>query len=421
MPKSFSHTRRIPSYRRHKASGQAVVTLDGRDFYLGRYNSVASRKEYNRLISEWTANGGTIPRKRTSDLTVVELVAAFMRHARSYYRDADGKQTHEVATYNAVIRRLKDSNGRTKVSEFGPLALKGVRQVMIDDGLARRTINQHVNRIRHVFKWGVENQLVDPSVLQGLQAVAGLRRGRSNAKETDGVKPVPEAFVDAVLPYVSRQVAAMIDLQRLTGMRSGEVCVMRTCDLDTAGHVWVYSPEHHKTAWHGHDRTVYLGPKAQDVIRPFLRPDLQAFLFSPAEADAERNDALFGSVSESRKTKVYPSELRARRKRRKSRRGRNLSNCYSAGTYGKAISRGIRKANAARIGQAEEDGLDPDEVSLIPHWHPHQLRHNAATNLRREYGIEVARIILGHRSAAITEVYAEVDHAKAVEVMRIVG
>jgi len=54
-------------------------------------------------------------------------------------------------------------------------------------------------------------------------------------------------------------------------------------------------------------------------------------------------------------------------------------------------------------------------------WHPHQLRHNAATELRKEFGIEAARIILGHRSAAITEVYAEKDEQQAVEAMMKVG
>ena len=50
-------------------------------------------------------------------------------------------------------------------------------------------------------------------------------------------------------------------------------------------------------------------------------------------------------------------------------------------------------------------------------WHPHQLRHNAATELRKEFGLESARIILGHRSAAITEVYAELDQEKAISAM----
>src|SRR5262245_12946982 len=85
MPNS---TLRIPSYRRHKASGQAVVTLDGRDIYLGTYGSAGSRAEYGRVIAEWTANAGTLP--NANDLTVVELAAAFRRHAVNYYRGPDG-------------------------------------------------------------------------------------------------------------------------------------------------------------------------------------------------------------------------------------------------------------------------------------------------------------------------------------------
>ncbi|MCD4824639.1 MAG: tyrosine-type recombinase/integrase [Phycisphaerae bacterium] len=55
------------------------------------------------------------------------------------------------------------------------------------------------------------------------------------------------------------------------------------------------------------------------------------------------------------------------------------------------------------------------------HWHPHQLRHNAATELRKEFGLEAARVILGHRSAAITEVYAEMDRQKTIDAMMKVG
>jgi len=269
-------TFRIPSYRRHKPTGQAVVTLGGRDIYLGKYNSAASRIEYNRLIAEWTANNRTFA--PSHDLTVVELAAAFMRHAKDYYRRPDGSCTGEVANYRTLIGRLRALYGRTRAADFGPLALKAVRQQLVDAGLSRMTINQADNRIRHMFKWGVENQLIEPSVLHGLQAVGGLRVGRSAAKETTPVKPVPDAFVDAVLDHVSSQVAAMVRLQRVTGMRSGEVTIMRACDIQMSGATWIYTPTAHKTAWHGHDRKVYLGPRAQAIIRPFLRSDLRAIV-----------------------------------------------------------------------------------------------------------------------------------------------
>ncbi|MEX2113540.1 MAG: site-specific integrase [Pirellulales bacterium] len=312
-------TLRIPSYRRHKATGQAVVTIGGRDIYLGKFNSADSRREYNRAIAEWTVHGGTLP-KQSSDLTITELCAAFLRHAATYYRRPDGSQTNELKNFKLSIRRLKDIYGRTRVADFGPLALKAVRQQMIDDDLARRNINHHANRIRHIFKWAVENQLVEPTILHGLQAVAGLRAGRSRAKESAPVKPVPEAFVDAVLDHVSEQVAAMIQLQKITGMRSGEVTAMRGCDITMTGRVWVYAPEQHKTAWHGHQRQIYLGPKAQEIIKPFLQADLQAYLFAPA------NGRRFGVVSADRKTKVYPCELRRREQQRaeRQRRGRKV-------------------------------------------------------------------------------------------------
>lgn len=418
-------TLRIPSYRRHKPTGQAVVTIGGRDIYLGKWNSAASRTEYSRIIGEWTAQGGTLPQKSGGDFTIVELLDAFDEYAAGYYRGPNGKRTAEVRNFKPVMRRLKTLYGRTQAADFGPLALKAVRHAMIGEKLSRRTINQATNRIRRIFKWGVENELVPPTVLQALQAVAGLRYGRSEAIETEPVRPVPDEFVDAVLPHVAPQVAAMIELQRVTGMRSGEVTIMRGADISTTGRVWVFTPQTHKTAYRGHQRQVYLGPKAQQIVKPFLKADLSAFLFSPTDAETDRNGRRFGIVGADRKTPAYPCEMRSRERRRQERQSnrghRRQRDHYDPITLSRAVVRGIAKANRARIAEAEAEGIDTKQVALVPHWHPHQLRHNAATNLRREHGIEVARIILGHRSPAITEVYAEVDHARAIEVMGKIG
>ena len=111
---------RVPTYRRHKPSGQAVVTLDGRDFYLGKFNSAASRAEYIRLIAEWTANEGAVP--HTESLTVAELLKAFMRHAERYYRKPNGKPSSELANFKPVSRRVRKLYGGTPAAKFGPLA-----------------------------------------------------------------------------------------------------------------------------------------------------------------------------------------------------------------------------------------------------------------------------------------------------------
>jgi len=239
---------RTPNYRKHKASGQAIVTLNGRDHYLGPHGSAASRREYDRLISEWMANGRLLSTPQ-DNRTVVELMASYVRHAKEYYR---GSSEFEATKYS--LRPLKELYGRLPVVEFSPLKLKAVRQKMIEANLCRNEINKRIGRIKRMFRWGVENELVPPDVLHGLQAMRGLSRGRSEARETEPVKPVPEAFVDAIQSRVSAQVWAMIELQRYSGMRPGEVVVMRTCDLDTSGKVWTYSPPSHKTAWRGHRR-----------------------------------------------------------------------------------------------------------------------------------------------------------------------
>jgi integrase len=409
MPKcAATSSVRIPSYRRHKSTGQAVVTIDGRDFYLGRYGSPPSRVEYNRLIAEWTA-GGAVASRQSSDGTVAELMAAFHRWAKTYHTP------RELEAYATAMRPLKKLYARSRVADFGPRALKAVRQLLIEADLARTTINQRVNRIRHLFKWGVENEYVPSSVLHGLQAVAGLRFGKTQARETDPVRPVPEAFVDAIIPYVSPPVAAMIELQRITGMRSGEATAMRGADISMSTKVWTYTPEAHKTAWRGHQRTIYLGPRAQEIIKPFLRADTEAYLFSPA--DAVQHVRLYRQAQ--RKTPLSCGNRAGTNRKRKPRKQAGLR--YDPQGYHRAIKYGIERANKARLADAEANGLDPSNVALVPHWHPHQLRHNAATALRREHGIEVARIILGHRSAAITEVYAEVDHARAIEIMAKIG
>ncbi len=399
--------KRIPSYRRHKASGQAVVTLSGRNIYLGKHNSAASRRGYSRIIAEWTAADGTLP--ASTDFTIAELLAAFLKHAKAYHRP---KEQEKIAL---ALRPLRALYAMTRVADFGPLALKAVRQQMIDVGLAHTTINSRICRLRYVFKWGVENQLVESGVLNALQAVPGLRYGRTRARETEPVKPVPDAFVDAVVPHVSPVVAAMIELQRLTGMRSGEVIAMRAVNITMNGHVWVYTPPEHKTAWRRHERRIYLGPKAQAILKPYLTTDLGACLFSPADSVAWRNQARHAK-------RVVPINHgnRPGTNRKQSPRKRARS-AYDANSYRRAISYGIAAANKQLLAEAATAGIADDKVELVPHWHPHQLRHNAATNLRREYGIEVARIILGHRSAATTEVYAEMDHAQAMAVMGRIG
>ena len=193
---------------------------------------------------------------------------------------------------------------------------------------------------------------------------------------------------------------------------------MRACDIDMSGAVWLYRPADHKTAHHGHGRTIALGPKAQAVVKEFLTLDTQAYLFSPTLAREER----YAAMRANRKTAVQPSQ-----RCRKKRKARRLpGDHYTTMAVGHAIHKAIERSNKARSCDAckplpGEQRCAECRAKAIPHWHPHQLRHAKATEIRREYGLDVARVVLGHRSPQITELYAEIDTAKAAAVMEKLG
>lgn len=429
---------RNPTYRKHRASGQAIVTIGGRDHYLGPFGTKASRDEYDRIIAEWLANGRQVTTP-TADLSIAELIVVYWAHVQSYYRKPDGTPSSEQSTIRLALRPLKQLYARTAARDFGPLALKAVRQTMVELGWARTQVNKHIGRLRRMFKWAVENEMIPAAVSHGLQAVAGLRAGRSEAHESAPVLPVPEEHVAAILDYLSPQVRAMVETQLLSGMRPGEVCQMRTCDIDTTGRLWVYKPATHKTQHHGHQRLIYLGPRAQDVLRTWLKPDLTAYLFTPAEAEAWRREKLRAA----RKTPLALGNSAGTNRQRKPRFQPGAR--YKVGAYHHAIARGCDAAfplpeHLAR--QKVKTGPRRVRWEALAEWrarlgpklweeaqawrtdhrhHPHQYRHNAATRLRKSHGLEAAQCILGHKSLSVTEIYAEKNVAAAQQIMGEVG
>jgi len=383
---------RNPRYCKHKASGQAIVTIGGRCFYLGPWNTKASKIEYDRIIGEWLAAGRHLPGSQIPDLAVAELVERFYDHAKTYYRLPDGTPSREVENFKSALSLLNRLYGETPAAEFGPLALESIRVRMIEAGWCRRVVNRQTDRVKAVFKWGVGKQLVPSAVYESLRCVSGLRTGRTTARESDPVRPVSDADVAATLPHLTSVVRGMVQLQRLTAARPGEICSMRVGEIDRTGDVWTYTPSTHKTQHHGHRRIIYLGPKAQDVIRPFLmKTDLTAFVFNPRDAVAEMRQRR----AEARVTPLSCGNVAGRN--RKRRHQREPGESYDVSSYRRAIARACDAAGLER-------------------WHPHQLRHTAATEVRKHFGLEAAQHVLGHSTLAVTELYAEknADTARSI-------
>lgn len=400
---------RVPKYSLHKGTGQAYVTLKGQRRYLGVHGSPESHERYSRIVAQLLASpeaetvraAGPTPQ----DCTVAEIVLAFWRHAESYYVK-DGEPTRQLPIIQAALRPLRELYGRALATEFGPLALKAVRAKLVESGLCRNEVNRRVRIIKQAFKWAACEELIPITVYQAIVTVVGLRRGRTEAPDHSPVRAVADDVVNATLPHLPQVVADMIRFQRATGARPGEACSIRPGDVDRSDEVWVYRPVSHKTEHFDRPRMIFLGPKAQEVLRPYLlRPDDQ-HCFSPAESEKRR----LAENHAGRKTPMScgnrPGTNRKPRPKRKPR------DRYDKNGYANAVRRAIKKANEKR----EEKGLDP-----LPRWTPNMLRHSAATEIRKQFDLEAVQSILGHASMNTSEIYAEKNMALAREIAKKIG
>lgn len=402
----------VPKYRKHRASGQAIVSIAGKDHNLGPHGSKASELEYDRKIQEWLANGRTIPEKEAdTSVSVVEVLAAYHRYAKGYYIK-DGKPTTEQYLVRYVIREVKRLYGREPAANFGPLALKAIRQGWIDASHTRTTINSNVQRINRIFRCAASEELIPVAVHQALKTVQGLTASRSKAKETEKIKPVDLARVDATLPHLLPVVADMVRLQLLCGMRPQEVCKLRPSDLDRSGDIWEYSVDGHKTEHRGRQRIVYIGPAARAILRPYLLRAFDRNCFSPREAVQQQRE----QKHLKRKTPLSCGNRPGSKTKRSPKR--LARDEYDKNSYWRAVRRACERAFP------HSDKLEGNELvkwKAENYWHPNQLRHTKATEIRKQFGLEAAQVILGHAAADVTQIYAERDAEKAREVARKIG
>ncbi|MGC9260695.1 MAG: tyrosine-type recombinase/integrase [Phycisphaerae bacterium] len=406
---------RVPSYCRHRATGKGVVNIGGRYIYLpGRYNSAESRREYDRIISEYLV-GGRVSASVGDSATIAEVVNGYRLHCKDHYLNADGGIAEEADNIRCALKPLVKFYGDTPADQFTPIRLEALRKKMITMGWSRTYINSAVGRLRRCFKWAASRQLIPITAWQAMQTIDGLRYGRSGARETEPVRPVSRHDIDATLPFLNRHVRAMVQVQLLSGSRGGEICQMKIGQIDMSRTVWEYRPAKHKTSIHGHQRIIYFGPKAQEILRPFLKADPDAFVFSAKLADEERR----AELSAKRKTPLSCGNKPGSNVKKKPKK--KPGDCYDSGGYAQSVRYGVKAANEAAAKALGVTVENLPDSHRIKHWHPHQLRHTAATKLREVAGVDVARTALGHSSLDATEIYAEPARAAAIEAMKKIG
>lgn len=408
---------RPPSYRRHKTTQQAVVSLFGEKVYLGPYGSPRSHARYQEILKKWERHrhqlaneASAVPavpkitaeklrdkRRRGVPITISEVIFVYRGHTHAYYQK-NGEVTREAGMIDDALRILRKHYGTCFVSAFGPVALNDLRDKIIEDlDWSRKYINKQVNRIRSMFKWASANEIVDATVAAALRELAGLKKGRSKARETSRVKVVSDSIVDATLHSLPEVVADMVRVQRLTSARPGEICSMAPGDIDRSGDVWIYRPVEYKTEHFEKDRIIAIGPRAQKILLKYISGRAaDAFCFSPVESELRRRAVATAKRITPRScgnrpgTNRVASPLRAANQR------------DTTDSYRRAIHRACDKLE-------------------IEKWSPNRLRHTASTEIRRKFGIDAARAVDGHSAASTTEIYAELDLNKAIDVMRALG
>jgi hypothetical protein len=187
-----------PTYIIHKQSGKGrlqwydALGLRQEKVLPGKFGSAESLAAKARLELEIASSSTRAPARSNDHISLAEVLAVFMNHAEHHYRTPDGEPTSEVREFKIVARFLRELYGEMPVKDFGPLAMKAVREKFIGEGWCRKTINQRTARIVRMLKWGLSEELVPPAVYQSVTSVTGLRQGRTIAPDPEPVRPVPD-------------------------------------------------------------------------------------------------------------------------------------------------------------------------------------------------------------------------------------
>lgn len=426
---------RLPKYRHQKCRGRAFVEIAGRRTYLGKYGSEESHRRYAEILRDLKshkAKAAVIPTDR-SKLLIEDLVLAYWeQEVVVYYVKKTGKPTSEQARLRSSLRCLINAFGSRPAGSLDSLMLESVRDDMVKSGkLCVKTINGYLSNIKRLYKWAARKKLVAASVWHELLTVEGVKAGRTTARVSEDVPPIDDATIAKTLRHLSPVVRAMVLFQRRTGCRPGEVCLLRPCDIEgrppaagetapiirtpEAARTWCYRPHDHKTEHFGLDRRVYIGPKAQVLLRKWLDRPAESYCFNPREAVRSKKPGPMGT----RKERAQP---------RPGRRG----HCYTTASYRVAIHRACERAFgmpvhlrqiSKKLSKEEQKKLRAEAAAWRAEhcWNPNQIRHTVAGAVEAEFGLVGVQRVLGHRHAKTSEIYARRDAAESASIMAKMG
>ena len=301
----------------------------------------------------WAKTDYLLASRGVTPQTVAAAVSQWIEHCRGYYRRPDGSDTGEASACASALRWLVRQHGDLAPSDLRPSHLEALQIHMAACNVARTTINSYSNRCRRWAKWAVRRDLAPPDLATGWQAVPNLRRGRTDARETDGRPPVGRVVFAVTVDHLGRtEFADLVPLVHLlwhTGARPSELCTMRGEDIDRTTTPWVYRPTRHKTE-RSSGRVIQFGPQARAHLEP-----LSALV--------------------------------------------DGGPCFKV--RGQPVTQRILRDSIRHA----------CDLADVEAWTPYQLRHAALERIEEAYGRTGAMRVAGHQAAATTDHYVRVQRA----------
>lgn len=393
---------RTPRYRHHAASNLGFVEWQKkRHYFTGPHDSAESLSQYRQFLKQYvhplageTDTSGHVAPRPAVVSKVSDLLLPYLEEVHERYGTA---RNGETACQEGLIRLLDEKFGTFALREFNAPQAEKLREAMIAKDWSRQYINRQMQRLGRIWRWGAKLGYVEVAVYERIRMIEPLRKPSGSlrkpklvARESPPVHGVRPDVVEKTLPELNPQVAAMVQLQWLTGCRPQDACNFRWCDVDRSKDVWLYTPHTHKREWAGETRTIVIGPKAQAVLQGFASRPADQWTFSPQDAVAWLRDKNFqGAKFKNRKPKAVEPQ-------------RVAGDHYTTAVYRAAIQRAAVRAGAEK-------------------WSPNQLRHRRGTDIRKQYGLEAAQVVLGHVQADTTQIYAERDLELAIKIARELG
>ena len=378
----------LPKLRRDR--NRAFCEYKGKRYPMGAWGSNPKEpspeaKEAQRRFHVAILQGTVDAPKNTEsseqkNLTIAELTERFFDYHDSLLDDV------AVKAFRTIVPYLVNGYGNSPPDGFTAPMLLDIRDKLRERGLCRRGINNHVQRLVRIFKWGALRGLIHPSTWHGLTTIPAYRKGELGTFDHPEREPIADAEVAKTLPFLPPTLRTMVIVERLTALRPTELCSMRVGDIDTSGDLWVYRLTEHKTFKTVGVRLIPLGKPEQELLAPFLRGKKPSdAVFSPRQTVRERK--MIDRCN--RQTSMTPSQKE--RDKVNSKKPTNVGEFYKETTYRQGIFYALKAAAKAGV--------------EIEKWFPYRLRHAAAEEAQNRYGYDGKRVLLGHTAKDVTSGY----------------